>query len=90
MALGGRSPSEECTLNTFFTVPQPFFVDPYQLEDTKLMNSYGINKVRVVEGETDLEAPTWAMTKWGAMVLAELDVKEYLKGWSKDRAPMEE
>ena len=61
MALGGNSPGEECTLNAYFTVPQPFFVDPYQLEDEKLMKSYGINKVKVVQGETDLEAPTWSI-----------------------------
>ncbi|EPS37620.1 hypothetical protein H072_8657 [Dactylellina haptotyla CBS 200.50] len=89
LALGGSSPAEECTLNAYFTVPQPFFVDPYQLEDVKLMQSYGIKKVRVVEGETDLEAPAWAMTKWGALVLAELDVKEYMKRWAEDPAPME-
>ncbi|KAK6350680.1 protease B nonderepressible form [Orbilia javanica] len=89
LALGGNSPADGCTLNAYFTVPQPFFVDPYQLEDEKLMRSYGINKIKVVEGETDLEAPTWAMSKWGALVLAELDVEQYLSTWEKKRSPME-
>ncbi|KAK6534746.1 protease B nonderepressible form [Arthrobotrys megalospora] len=89
LALGGNSPADGCTLNAYFTVPQPFFVDPYQLEDDKLMKSYGINKVKVVEGETDLEAPTWAMSKWGALVLAELDIEQYLSTWEKKRSPME-
>ncbi|KAF3926075.1 hypothetical protein ABW20_dc0109657 [Dactylellina cionopaga] len=89
LALGGSSPSGECTLNAYFAVPQPFFVDPYQLEDTKLMKSYGINRVTVVEGETDLEAPAWAMSKWGAIVLAELDVEQYLSTFEENRKPME-
>ncbi|KAF3094315.1 protease B nonderepressible form [Orbilia oligospora] len=89
LALGGNSPTSGCTLNAYFTIPQPFFVDPYQLEDEKLMKSYGINKIKVVEGETDLEAPEWAMSKWGALVLAELDVAQYLSTWEKKRSPME-
>ncbi|EWC45055.1 hypothetical protein DRE_06194 [Drechslerella stenobrocha 248] len=89
IALGGASPADECTLNAYFTVPQPFFVDPYQLEDAKLMKSYGISNVRVVEGETDLEAPVWAVTKWGAVVVAELDTQDYFENRVKDRLPME-
>ncbi|KAK6362082.1 protease B nonderepressible form [Orbilia blumenaviensis] len=89
LALGGSSPADGCSLNAYFTVPQPFFVDPYQLEDDKLMKSYGINKIKAVAGETDLEAPTWAMSKWGALVLAELDFEQYLSKWEKKRSPME-
>ncbi|KAF3935645.1 hypothetical protein ABW19_dt0205989 [Dactylella cylindrospora] len=82
------SPAEECTINAYFTIPQPFFVDPYQLQDEKLMKSYGIKRVRVVEGETDLEAPTWAVSKWGATVIAELDWRNYFRGRSSSNEPL--
>ncbi|KAK6506910.1 protease B nonderepressible form [Arthrobotrys musiformis] len=78
-------PADGCTLNAYFTVPQPFFVDPYQLEDDKLMKSYGIKKVKAVEGETDLEAPVWAMSKWGAIVLVELEIEHHFRIWKKIR-----
>ncbi|KAJ6264831.1 hypothetical protein Dda_0984 [Drechslerella dactyloides] len=89
LALGGTSPGDECTLNAYFTVPQPFFVDPYQLEDTSLMRSYGVSKIIAVEGETDLEAPAYEMKRWGATVVAELDTQDYFENRVKSHLPME-
>ncbi|KAF3925551.1 hypothetical protein ABW21_db0201941 [Orbilia brochopaga] len=89
LALGGASPSDSCTLNAYFTVPQPFFVDPYQLEDTSLMKSYGISGIVAVEGETDLEAPAYEMKRWGATVVVEIDTQDYFDNRVKKRLPME-
>ena len=66
-------PHATCKLHSFFDVPQPFFVDPYQLADDSVVQSMGIKYVQDVNGETDLEAPLWTVSKWGATVLAEID-----------------
>jgi len=76
-----KPPQDDCTLYAYATIPQPFFVDPYQLADTSLIKSYGLKSVKNVTGETDLEAPIWTMQRWGATVLAEIDTNPgYVNG----------
>ncbi|KAK6349659.1 protease B nonderepressible form [Orbilia brochopaga] len=89
LALGGKSPGDTCSLNAYFAIPQPFFVDPYQLEDTSLLKSLGITALIALEGETDLEAPGYEMKKWGSTVVLELDTQHYFDNRVKDHLPME-
>lgn len=68
-------PAQECTLNAYFALPRELFVDKYQLSPTnhQLLESLNIKQLRGVSGETDLEAPVWASSRWGSTVLVEVD-----------------
>lgn len=70
-----EAPAQECTLNAYFTLPRELFVDKYQLSPTnhQLLESLNIKQLRGVSGETDLEAPVWASSRWGSTVLVEID-----------------
>ncbi|KAF8543553.1 PIG-X [Trichophaea hybrida] len=70
-----KAPSEDCTLNAYFTLPRALFVDKYQLSSTnpQLLESLNIKRLRGVNGETDLEAPVWGSNRWGSTVLVEID-----------------
>ena len=70
-----KAPRDECSLHAHFVVPQPFFVDPYQLADDSIMKSMGIRHVRSIIGETDLEAPVWTKSKWGAAVVVDIETR---------------
>ena len=63
---------ETCTLHAFLLLPSFLFVDQYQLADSLLLASKGLRKLRALYGEKDLEAPDWAVHKWGSAVLIEL------------------
>ncbi|BFZ59108.1 protease B nonderepressible form [Saitoella coloradoensis] len=65
-------PAEECTLNALYTLPSPVFLDKYQLADRAAFKSGGVSSSRVW-GETDLEAPVWAVDGWGSMAAVEVD-----------------
>ncbi|KAA8904545.1 PIG-X [Sphaerosporella brunnea] len=70
-----KPPSEDCTLNAYFTLPKALFVDKYQLStaNPQLLKSLNLKRLRNVSGETDLEAPVWGVTRWGSSILVELD-----------------
>ena len=48
------------------------FPDKYQLSSPLFLASKNLRLVRSVSGETDLEAPDWAVERWGSAVLIEL------------------
>jgi len=68
-----KAPSEDCTLNAYFSIPKDFFIDKYQLADQKLLESLGFKKLKASHGEVDLEAPTWTQSRWGSSALFEID-----------------
>ena len=65
-------PSEACSLHTYLTVPPVLFPDKYQLSAPNFLVSNNLHSIRSVYGETDLEAPDWAIRKWGSAMLVEL------------------
>lgn len=71
-----KSPSEDCTLNAYFSMPKDFFIDKYQLADQQLLESLGLKKLKAFYGEADLEAPTWTQSRWGSSALFEIEPKK--------------
>lgn len=71
-----EAPSEDCTLNAYFSIPKDFFIDKYQLADQQLLESLGLKKLKAFRGEADLEAPTWTQSRWGSSALFEVDPKK--------------
>ena len=65
-------PSETCALHTYLTLPSTIFPDKYQLSAPLFLASKNLHSIRSISGETDLEAPDWAITKWGSAMLIEL------------------
>ncbi|MCJ1382925.1 protease B nonderepressible form [Xylographa soralifera] len=65
-------PSDNCALHTYLTLPSTLFPDKYQLSSPLFLASKNLRSVRSVSGETDLEAPDWAVEKWGSAMLIEL------------------
>lgn len=69
------APSDSiCALHTYLTLPSTIFGDKYQLATTDLLflQSHNLASLRAVSGETDLEAPDWAVQRWGSTWLFEL------------------
>ncbi|KAJ5134650.1 hypothetical protein N7448_000330 [Penicillium atrosanguineum] len=71
-----------CALHTYLTLPSSVFGDQYQLgtTDPLFLESHNLAALRAVSGETDLEAPDWAVERWGSNWLFELAT------WSPDPA----
>ena len=65
-------PSSECALHAYLTIPSFLFVDQYQLASPNYLASNNLHSIRSLSGETDLEAPDWAITKWGSALLMQL------------------
>ena len=65
-------PAESCALHSYLTLPSTLFPDKYQLSAPLFLASKNLRSVRSVSGETDLEAPDWAIDKWGSAMLIEL------------------
>lgn len=65
-------PSENCALHSYLTLPSTLFPDKYQLSSPLFLASKNLRSLRSVSGETDLEAPDWAIEKWGSAILVEL------------------
>ncbi|KAL4935896.1 hypothetical protein BDV06DRAFT_117496 [Aspergillus oleicola] len=67
-------PDASCALHTYLTLPSSIFGDKYQLStsDPLFLKSHNIAALRAVSGETDLEAPDWAVSRWGSTWLLEL------------------
>jgi hypothetical protein len=85
-----KSPGEECTLNAYFNLPRALFVDQYQLSisNPQLLESLNIKRLRNVTGETDLEAPVWAVSRWGSSVLVEVDTERSTESGLKVELPL--
>lgn len=67
-----KSPSPDCVLHTYLTLPSYLFVDKYQLSSPNFLASNNLRSIPSISGETDLEAPDWAIRKWGSSLLLEL------------------
>ena len=61
-----------CALHAFLTLPSFLFADKYQLADQLFLASKNLQKLHVLYGESDLEAPDWAVKRWGSAMLLEL------------------
>jgi len=48
------------------------FLDRYQLSDDLFLASLNLVSLRSLSGEQDLEAPDWAVSRWGSAALLEL------------------
>ena len=85
-ALPESPAAESCVLHSYLTLPSTLFPDKYQLSAPLFLASKNLGPVRSVSGETDLEAPDWAIKKWGSSMLIELaPPKENTDGpWSAD------
>lgn len=67
-----EAPATSCALHTYVTLPSFLFVDKYQLSSPNFLASKNLRVVRSLSGETDLEAPDWAIKQWGSTLLLEL------------------
>lgn len=67
-----ETPSETCSLHVYLTLPSAIFPDKYQLSAPNFLISNNLHSIRSVYGDTDLEAPIWAIKKWGSAMLVEL------------------
>ena len=65
-------PADSCSLNAHLTLPSYLFADRYQLSDALFLASKNLASVRSISGETDLEAPDWALKAWGSTLLVEI------------------
>ena len=65
-------PTDGCALHTYLTLPSALFLDKYQLSSPNLLASKNLRSVRFLAGETDLETPIWAVSRWGSALLLEL------------------
>ena len=62
-----------------------FFLDQYQLSSANFLLSKNLRALRAISGETDLEAPDWAVSLWGATMLLELAPPQSSEsGWSAE------
>ncbi|KAF2238565.1 PIG-X-domain-containing protein [Viridothelium virens] len=65
-------PNPSCALHAHLTLPSTLLIDKYQLQDPLFLSSQRLRRLHSVAGETDLEAPNWAISRWGSAVLLEL------------------
>ena len=65
-------PDSSCLLHTYLTIPSQFFPDKYQLSSPNFLASKNLRALHALSGETDLEAPDWAISQWGSAMLLEL------------------
>ncbi|KAK3716847.1 protease B nonderepressible form [Vermiconidia calcicola] len=67
-----RPPSDTCGLHAYWTLPSALFIDRYQLSDPLFLASQNLAALHSLSGEQDLEAPDWAIERWGSAALSEL------------------
>ena len=80
-----NKPSTSCSLHVYLTLPSSLFVDKYQLSSSNFLASNNLRAVRALSGETDLEAPGWAVSRWGSALLLELAPPTFTNGmWSAE------
>ena len=67
---------ESCKLHALYTLSKSVFVDKYQLTQLAQFQSGGIQNLRGVWGETDLENPSYKTQGWGSVVLIDIATLE--------------
>jgi hypothetical protein len=67
---------ETCGLHALYTLSKDVFVDKYQLAQFAQFKSGGIENVRGIWGETDLEDPAYKTPGWGSIVLLDVSNTE--------------
>ncbi|KTW30212.1 hypothetical protein T552_00690 [Pneumocystis carinii B80] len=63
--------NDSCSLYILYYLPKFIYVDKYQLENLAQFNIGNLKKIHFIHGETDLEAPSWQLNKWGSLILVE-------------------
>ncbi|GAB7362359.1 hypothetical protein MBLNU230_g2685t1 [Neophaeotheca triangularis] len=61
-----------CSLHAYLTLPSALFLDRYQFTDPLFLAAHNLKKLIALSGEQDLEAPEWAIQRWGSAALFEL------------------
>lgn len=72
-------------MHAYPVLPSSLFIDKYQMSSANFLASNNLRALRALDGETDLEAPVWAVEKWGSAVLLELappTITNADEGWS--------
>lgn len=69
-----KAPRQQCSLFAKYSFSKSLFLDRYQLKDLSepTPNRPAIGQLYDVWGETDLEAPIWAVDGWGSESLVQL------------------
>lgn len=67
-----KPPKDSCALHAYWTLPSSLFIDRYQLSDQLFLESQNLKSLHALSGEQDLEAPDWAVNRWGSAALIEL------------------
>lgn len=72
-----KPPRSECSLFAKYSMSKSLFLDRYQLKDLAepTPNRMAIGRLHGVWGETDLEAPIWAVDGWGSEALVQIYTK---------------
>jgi hypothetical protein len=63
---------ETCNLHALYTLSKQVFVDQYQVSQLAQFKSGGIENLRGIWGETDLENPSYKTDGWGSVVLVDI------------------
>ncbi|KAF2858182.1 PIG-X-domain-containing protein [Piedraia hortae CBS 480.64] len=64
----------KCPLYTYLTLPTFLFLDQYSFSDPLVLSSQGLDSLINLKGETNLEAPDWAVqNSWGSAALFKLN-----------------
>lgn len=63
---------DTCSLHAMYTLSNHVFVDKYQLAQLAQFGSGGIQEIRGVWGETNLEDPSYHTPGWGSVVLVDI------------------
>lgn len=69
-----KAPRQQCSLFAKYSFSKSLFLDRYQLKDLSepTPNRPAIGQLYDVWGETDLEAPIWAVDGWGSEALIQI------------------
>ncbi|EMR10854.1 hypothetical protein PNEG_01000 [Pneumocystis murina B123] len=63
--------NDTCSLYILYYLPKFVYVDKYQLENLVHFNIGNLKKIHFIRGETNLEAASWQLNKWGSLILVE-------------------
>jgi hypothetical protein len=61
-----------CSAHAYLTLPRTIFADKYQLSDDLFLQSKNLTALRYTSVPVDLEAPDYALKRWGSALLLEL------------------
>jgi hypothetical protein len=69
-----------CSPHAYLTLPRGVFADKYQLSDGLFLASKNLTALRYTSQPVDLEAPEYAMKRWGSAILVELTPPKETEG----------